>query len=97
MAYGAGKAAQINLTKTIASGFSRDGATAVCIAPGLVRHDMAETFFSEQGMQNVLDDISIGDMAEPTKFAELVTFVLRPGQGSLKCATLDVNGGSYIR
>jgi hypothetical protein len=36
-------------------------------------------------------------MAEPREIAELVAFVLRYGQDSLNGATLDVNGGSYLR
>jgi len=42
-------------------------------------------------------DIPIGDMAQPAEIAELVAFVLRPSQRSLNGATLDVNGGSYLR
>jgi NAD(P)-dependent dehydrogenase (short-subunit alcohol dehydrogenase family) len=36
-------------------------------------------------------------MAQPSEIAELVAFALRPSQRSLNGATLDVNGGSYIR
>lgn len=97
MPYGAAKAAMINLTKSIARGFGRDGVTAVSIAPGLVRTDMAEKFIASQGSLAAMEDIPIGDMAEPEEIAELVAFVLRYGQDSLNGATLDVNGGSYIR
>ncbi|MGO8256596.1 SDR family NAD(P)-dependent oxidoreductase, partial [Rhizobium ruizarguesonis] len=31
------------------------------------------------------------------EIAELVAFLLRPSQASVKGATFDVNGGSYIR
>ena len=44
-----------------------------------------------------MDEIPVGDMAEPKEVAELVAFVLRYGQDSLNGATLDVNGGSHIR
>lgn len=97
MPYAASKAAMINLTKSIARSFGRDGASAVCIAPGLVRTDMAEHFLATQGREAAMGDIPIGDMAEPKEIAELVAFVLRYGQDSLNGATLDVNGGSYIR
>lgn len=36
-------------------------------------------------------------MALPAEVAELVAFALRPSQKSLNGATLDMNGGSYIR
>lgn len=97
MHYGAAKAAMINLTKSIARGFGCEGATAVCIAPGFVRTEMATTLIAEKGKLETMGDIPIGDMAEPAEIAELVAFVLRYGQDSLNGATIDVNGGSYIR
>lgn len=95
--YAAAKAAMINLTKSIAHGFGRDGATAVCIAPGPVRTKRAEDPIAVHEEAAFVGDIPIGDIADPAEIAELVAFVLRFGQDSLNGATLDVNGGSYIR
>jgi 3-oxoacyl-[acyl-carrier protein] reductase len=97
MPYGATKAALVNLTKSIARSFGPNGVTAVAIAPGWVRTDMAEEFIAVHGKSAAVSDIPIGKMAEPNDVAELVAFILRPGQASLNGATLDVNGGSYIR
>ncbi|MGV1794464.1 SDR family NAD(P)-dependent oxidoreductase [Rhizobium sp. A37_96] len=97
MPYGASKAALINLTKSIARSFGAEGVTAVAIAPGWVRTDMAEDFIAAHGKAAAVAEIPIGDMATPSEVAELVAFVLRPSQASLNGATLDVNGGSYIR
>lgn len=97
MPYGASKAALVNLTKSIARSFGAEGVTAIAIAPGWVRTDMAEDFIATHGKQAAVADIPIGEMASPAEVAELVAFVLRPSQASLNGATLDVNGGSYIR
>ncbi|WP_226623148.1 SDR family NAD(P)-dependent oxidoreductase [Brucella anthropi] len=97
MPYGAANAAMINLTKSIARSFGREGATAVCIAPGFVRTDMAEDLIAEQAKLEAIRETPIGDIAEAAEVAELVAFVLRNSQDSLNGATLDVNGGSYIR
>lgn len=97
MPYGATKAALVNLTKSIAVSFGREGVVAVAIAPGWVRTEMAEAFVAKNGKAATVADIPIGEMAEPAELAELVAFVLRPSQLSLNGATLDVNGGSYIR
>ena len=97
MAYGATKAALINLTKSIAKSFGPEGVTAVAIAPGWIRTDMAEDFIARHGEAAAVADIPIGAMALPEEVAELTAFVLRPSQRSLNGATLDVNGGSYIR
>lgn len=95
--YGATKAALVNLTKSIARSFGADGVTAIAIAPGWVRTEMAEQFIATHGKTAAVADIPIGEMALPSEVAELVAFVLRPSQASLNGATLDINGGSYIR
>ena len=97
MPYGATKAALVNLTKSIARSFGAEGVTAVAIAPGWVRTDMAEDFIAAHGKQAAVAEIPIGEMATPSEVAELVAFALRPSLASLNGATLDVNGGSYIR
>ncbi|TNB81522.1 SDR family oxidoreductase [Pseudomonas sp. Fig-3] len=95
--YGSSKAALINLTKSLARSVAGDGIVAVAIAPGWVRTDMAEQFVVQHGEAAAVADIPIGRMASPSEIAELVAFTLRPSQVSLNGATLDVNGGSYIR
>lgn len=97
MPYGAAKAALINVSKSIARSFGKDGVTSVAIAPGWVRTAMAEDFVARFGEAAATGDIPTGAMATPQEVAELVAFALRPSQRSLNGATLDVNGGSYIR
>lgn len=97
MPYGASKAALINVTKSIARSFGRENITAVALAPGWVETDMAAAFVAEHGLAAAVGDIPVGAMASPAEIAEVVCFALRPGQRSLNGATLDVNGGSYIR
>lgn len=95
--YGSSKAALINLTKSLARSVAADGIVAIAIAPGWVRTDMAEQFIAQHGEAAAVADIPVGRMASPAEIAELVAFTLRPSQASLNGATLDVNGGSYIR
>ena len=97
MAYGASKAALINLTKSVAQSHGGEGITAVAIAPGWVRTEMAEAFIAQHGAAAALGGIPIGAMAEAAEIGELVAFALRPSQASLNGAVLDVNGGSYLR
>lgn len=94
--YGCSKAALINLTKSIARSFAATGITAMAIAPGWVHTEMAEFMVTDQ--QNAaLAEIPTGEMAAPEEVADLVTFLLRSSQKSLNGATIDINGGSYIR
>lgn len=97
MAYGASKAALINLTKSVAQSFGAEGITAIALAPGWVRTEMADAFIAQHGEAAALAGIPIGRMAEPQEIAELVAFALRPSQASLNGAVLDVNGASYLR
>ncbi len=97
MPYGASKAALLNLTKSIARSFGADGIVAVALAPGWVRTNMVEGLIERRGLEAAVADIPIGAMADPMAVAELVAFALQPSQASLNGATLDVNGGSYIR
>ena len=97
MAYGASKAALINLTKSVAQSHGAEGITAVALAPGWVRTEMAEAFIAEHGEAAALNGIPIGRMAAPGEIGELVAFCFRPSQASLNGAVLDVNGGSYLR
>lgn len=95
--YGVTKAALINLSKSVARSFGHEGVVSIAVAPGWVRTEMAEDYVATHGMNAAVADIPIGRMAEPAEVAELVAFALRPSQASLNGATLDVNGGSYIR
>ena len=97
MAYGASKAALINLTKSVAQSHGHENITAVALAPGWVRTEMAEAFIAQHGEAAALNGIPIGRMATPTEIGELVAFAFRPSQASLNGAVLDVNGGSYMR
>ncbi len=97
MPYGASKAGLINLTKSIARNFGKDGVVAIAIAPGFVRTKMAEEFMREKGREAVVGDIPVGEMVEPAEVADLVAFSLLETQRSLSGATLDLNGASYIR
>lgn len=97
MAYGASKAALINLTKSVALSHGHENITAVALAPGWVRTEMAEAYIAEHGEAAALNGIPIGRMAAPQEIGELVAFIFRPTQASLNGAVLDVNGGSYMR
>lgn len=95
--YGVSKAALINLSKSIARSFGHEGVVSIAVAPGWVRTEMAEDYVATHGLKAAVADIPIGRMAEPAEVGEMVAFALRPSQASLNGATLDVNGGSYIR
>lgn len=97
MAYGASKAALINLTKSIAQSHGHEGVTSVALAPGWVRTEMAEAYIAEHGEAAASAGIPIARMAVPEEIGEITAFAFRLSQASLNGAVLDVNGGSYMR
>ncbi|WP_342627231.1 SDR family oxidoreductase [Nguyenibacter vanlangensis] len=97
MPYGASKAGLVNLTKSIARNFGKNGVIAIAIAPGFVRTEMAEEFIKAKGQDAAVSDIPIGEMVEPPELADLIAFCLFSSQRSLSGATLDMNGASYLR
>ena len=94
---GAAKAALGHVTKALARNHGAEGIIAVAIAPGFVRTTMADDYVAQHGLEAATGDIPIKAMVEPEEIADLVVFCLRPDQRSLNGATLDVNGGSYVR
>jgi 3-oxoacyl-[acyl-carrier protein] reductase len=94
--YGASKAALVNLTKSIARSCARDGIVAFAVAPGFVATDMAAADLAERG-DAIAGEIPLGSVATPDEVAHVIAFLCTPLARHLNGATLDVNGGSYVR
>ncbi|WP_299817604.1 SDR family oxidoreductase [uncultured Jannaschia sp.] len=97
MAYGCGKAALMNLTKTVARNFGTENIHCVAISPGWVRSPMAEAYIAENGEAAALGEIPIRALAEPAEVARAVAFALDRRNVSLTGAVIDINGASYLR
>ncbi|WP_216671182.1 SDR family oxidoreductase [Mangrovicoccus sp. HB161399] len=95
--YGASKAALINLTKSVARNWSQDGVIAVTVSPGFVHAGMAEAYIAEHGYAATASDIPTGKLVSAEELAATVGFCLIPGNIAVNGATIDLNGGSYIR
>jgi len=94
--YGASKAALVNLTKSIARSCAPDGIVAFAVAPGFVDTDMAAPDLAERGAE-IAGEIPLGRVATADEVAHVVAFLCTPLARHLNGATLDVNGGSYVR
>ncbi|HYW54841.1 MAG TPA: SDR family NAD(P)-dependent oxidoreductase [Dongiaceae bacterium] len=94
--YGASKAALVNLTKSIARSCARDGIVAFAVAPGFVVTDMAAADLAERG-DEIAAEIPLGRVTSADEVAHVIAFLCTPLARHLNGATLDVNGGSYVR
>ena len=94
--YGASKAALVNFTKSIARSCSKDGVLAFAVAPGFIETDMAAHELATRRAE-VVAEIPVGWVGSPDHVAEIVAFLASPMADYLNGATIDVNGGSYVR
>lgn len=93
--YGASKAAQINLTKSLAAELGPHGVGCFGVAPGWTETDMAAAALTERGDQ-IRASIPLGRVAAPQDIASLVAFLCTPAADYLSGNTIDVNGASYL-
>ena len=94
--YGASKAALVNLTKSIARSCAPDGIVAFAVAPGFVVTEMAAPDLAERG-DEIAAEIPLGRVTSADEVAHVIAFLCTPLARHLNGATLDVNGGSYVR
>ncbi len=95
-AYGASKAALINLTKSIARSCAPDAIVAMAVAPGYIETEAVAAALAQRRAQ-IEEEIPLGYIATPEDVAGVITFLASPLATYTNGATIDVNGGSYVR
>ena len=94
--YSASKAGLIVLTKTLARILAPDRATVNCVAPGTTATDLTDAW-AEELREQVKAAIPLGRLGRPEEIAEAVCFLASDKAAFITGATLDVNGGLFIR
>lgn len=94
--YGASKAALTNLTKSIARSCAKDGIVAIAIAPGFIETDMAAADLETRG-DELAAEVPLGYVGKPEEVAGIIAFFASDAANYANGATIDVNGGSYVR
>lgn len=94
--YAASKAGLIGLSKSLARLLAPDGVTVNCVAPGTTETDLTASW-SEVVQDTVRGNIPLGRFAQPDEVAEVVCFLASDRAAFITGATLDVNGGLYLR
>jgi 3-oxoacyl-[acyl-carrier protein] reductase len=94
--YAASKAGLIGLSKSLARLLASDGVTVNCVAPGTTETGLTASW-SETMRDSVQRQIPLGRLAEPEEIAEAVCFLASSHAAFITGATLDVNGGLYMR
>jgi 3-oxoacyl-[acyl-carrier protein] reductase len=94
--YVASKAGLIGLSKSLARLLAADGVTVNCLAPGTTATDLTASW-SEATKTRVKAQIPLERFAQPEEIAEAVCFLVSDQAAFITGATLDVNGGLYLR
>ena len=94
--YGASKAALLNLTKSIARSCAPEGIVALAVAPGFIETEMAASDLASR-RREIEYEIPLGYVGSADDVAHVITFLASPLATYANGATIDVNGGSYVR
>jgi 3-oxoacyl-[acyl-carrier protein] reductase len=94
--YGASKAALTNFTKSMARSIAGDGIVSIAIAPGFIETAMAEEELQRRGSE-IVREIPIGYVGKPEDVAGIIAFFATDDGNYANGATIDINGGSYVR
>ncbi len=94
--YAAAKAGLVGLTKALAQRLAQYGVTVNCVAPGTTATEMTATW-SQEDLGRALAKIPLGRLAQPDEIAEAVCYLASDRAAFITGATLDINGGLYLR
>jgi len=96
LAYEASKGGLISLSKSIASHFGKEGIMCFVVAPGVVRKDMANSFFDEYGDAEESGDLVLKNINRPEDIASSVVFLASGLADHAAGTNIDINAGSYL-
>ncbi len=91
--YAAAKAAQINLTRSLAKLYSGSGVTSHAVAVGLAATDMSARELASDAGRAKVDGIPAGRLGTPEEIAAVVDFLASDAAAYLTGQTLNLNGG----
>jgi NAD(P)-dependent dehydrogenase (short-subunit alcohol dehydrogenase family) len=97
VAYGATKAAIVQLTRSIATGYGRQGVRCNAVAPGLIMHEAIRKDFPEKWRKLVDDETPrAGGAGTPEDIAEPIAFLASEAARNITGQTLVSDGGVSI-
>ena len=94
--YAASKAGLLGLTKLFAQRLAPDGVTVNCVSPATVESDLTSGW-SPEFLASLAARIPLGRLGKPEEVAAAVCYLVSDSAAFITGATLDINGGVYLR
>lgn len=94
--YSASKAGDIGFSKALAQEGAKAGITVNVICPGYIATEMVKAVPQEVLEKNILPNIPVGRLGEPSEIARCVAFLAADDAGFITGSTLTANGGQYL-
>ncbi|WP_237392505.1 SDR family NAD(P)-dependent oxidoreductase [Aurantiacibacter rhizosphaerae] len=95
--YAASKGGIVTLTKVFARELAKDGVTVNAIAPGPLDVPLLSEILPEGARDKMPDMIPVGHLGDPAFIGKLAVMLASREASSMTGATLDANGGLYVR
>ena len=93
--YSAAKAGLLGFTRTAALELASSNITVNAVCPGFIETEMVEAI-PEDMQESLLKQIPLGRFGQPEDIAKAVRYLVENGD-YITGATLDINGGIYMR
>ena len=97
IAYAAGKAAVIGLTRGGARELGQYGITTNCICPGPIDTEIMGGKLTPERKASMSANVPIGRVGQPEEIANVVDFLLSEGSSLMNGATFNVDGGKHMK
>ena len=91
--YSATKGGVVSMSRGLARSYAKDRITVNTVSPGAVDTPMLRSGLSDQQLQDHIDQIPLGHLAEPTDLAGTVVFLASDHAAYITGATINVSGG----
>ncbi|MDT8320429.1 MAG: SDR family NAD(P)-dependent oxidoreductase [Xanthomonadales bacterium] len=94
--YAASKAGIISVTRNFAQALAGSGVTVNAIAPAAVHTPIMDTLSAER-IEALRQAIPVGRVGEPEEVGACAVYLASPDAAFITGATIDINGGLYMR
>ena len=94
--YAASKSGMLGFTKTLARTAAPHGITVNAVAPGIIETSLLRQTHGDEGVARLAASVPLG-LGQPRDVGLAVAFLCGEGGRYITGATLDVNGGLYLR